>query len=341
MPRPRRSLRVASSRVAAVADLSVRPGRPERRQHLLRPRRADDLGLKRALSDRLLPLLVAAMVFLAALAIAASVAASGLAARFEWGAGATLTVQVPKPATPSAHAAQSRADAVEAILSGTHGLAARKLGQGELNGLLKPWLGDDTARLALDMPAVFEVRLLPAAAPPASGDLADRLRDVAPGTLIEHNEEWFGRLAALAGSLQACAALGLLVVTFVATAVIAVATRAGLAVRRDAIEIVHGLGATDSMIAGRFARRVTLLAFGGAVLGLVLAVPMLLGLASLAAPFRAGPGMVEEPADSGAAFLARLPLSLWELLPLLPVAAALIGWTTAHATVRRWLGRLT
>ena len=323
-----------------MADASIRAPKHARRQHLLRPRRSDDLGLRRALSDRLLPLLVAAMVFLAALALAASVGASGLAAHFQWGAGATLTVQVPQPNAPSLHADQSRTDAVAAILGSTHGLSSRKLGQEELSALLKPWLGEDTARLALDMPAVFEVRLLPAASPPVSGALADSLRAVAPGTLVEHNEEWFERLAALAGSLQACAALGLLLVTFVAAAVIAVATRAGLAARRDAIEIVHGLGATDTMIARRFAQRVTLLAFGGAMLGLVLAIPMLLGLASLAAPFQAGPGTSAEPADSGAALLARLPLSLWELLPLLPIASALIGWTTAQATVRRWLGTL-
>ena len=47
----------------------------------LRPARLDDLGLRRALSDRLLPLLVGAMAFLAALALAGAIGASSLAAR--------------------------------------------------------------------------------------------------------------------------------------------------------------------------------------------------------------------------------------------------------------------
>ena len=46
-----------------------------RRAARLRPARFDDLGLRRAISDRLLPLLVAAMAFLAALALAGAVAA--------------------------------------------------------------------------------------------------------------------------------------------------------------------------------------------------------------------------------------------------------------------------
>ncbi len=45
------------------------------RRHLLRPARFDDLGLRRALSDRLLPALVAAMTFLAALTLAGVVGA--------------------------------------------------------------------------------------------------------------------------------------------------------------------------------------------------------------------------------------------------------------------------
>ena len=108
---------------------------------------------------------------------------------------------------------------------------------------------------------------------------------VAPGTLTESHGIWIGRLTALARSLQACAGAALLVVAGVAAAVIAVATRAGLAARREAIEIVHGLGATDGYIAARFAGRATLLASLGAVAGAAAALPVLLELASLAAPF--------------------------------------------------------
>jgi cell division transport system permease protein len=38
--------------------------------------------------------------------------------------------------------------------------------------------------------------------------------------------------------------------------------------------------------------------------------------------------------------LKTLPLLLWELLPVLPVTAAVIGWLTAQATVRSWLAGL-
>ena len=91
---------------------------------------------------------------------------------------------------------------------------------------------------------------------------------------------------------------------------VAVATRAGLAARRDAIDIVHGLGATDGYIAGRFAARATLLAAAGAVFGSLAALPVLLGLAALAGPFTGAPGGSSLPS---------LPVPLWlSLLPALP-----------------------
>jgi len=296
----------------------------------LRPRGSDDLGLRRALSDRLLPLLVAAMVFLAALAAAGAIAAAGLAAHWRGGAAAVLTIQVPQP--------QGRADAVAAVLAHMPGLTTRRLDAAELAELLRPWLGPDAAKLSLNLPAVFEVRADPAAAPPAQ--LLDAaLQRAAPGTLVERNGAWFARLVALAGSLQACAALAVLLVACVGAAVVAVAARAGLAARRDSIEIVHGLGATHGMIASRFAGRVTLLALAGGLLGVAVAVPVLLGLASLMAPFQPQGLAVSQP-DSPTALFKALPPMLWALLPALPAGAALIGWITTQITVRTWLARL-
>jgi cell division transport system permease protein len=304
----------------------------------LRPARADDLGLRRALSDRLLPLLVAAMVFLAALALAGAEAAAGLAQHWRTGASSMMMVQVPQPEILAAGG--TRAAIVGQVLAGSPGIAsARRLPKSEIAALLRPWLGADAARLSLPLPALFEVRLRDSTT--GTAGLAAALQQAAPGTLVEQNGVWLTRLAALVRSLQACAALALLVVGFVATAVTAVATRAGLSARRDAIEIVHGLGANDSMIAGQFAGRVTALALGGAALGLLLAVPVLLGLANLAAPFLpAQPSQTAPDPAQPITLIAALPPVLWGALMGLPLIACLIGWLTAQGTVRVWLARL-
>src|SRR6185437_6757705 len=106
--------------------------------------------------------------------------------------------------------------------------------------------------------------------------------------------------------------------------------------RREAIEIVHGLGATDGYIAARFAGRATKLAAAGGAAGAILAMPVLVTLASLAAPFGGAPMNTDSPGW----VVSALPPGLWLVLPGLPLAAAAIGWLTAQATVRRWLRRL-
>ena len=79
----------------------------------LRPAGFDELGLRRALSDRMLPFLVAAMAFLAALALAGWVGAASLAQHWQQGASSALTVQVPQPTgTARRRAAGTRLDRV-------------------------------------------------------------------------------------------------------------------------------------------------------------------------------------------------------------------------------------
>jgi cell division transport system permease protein len=295
----------------------------------LRRGRFDDLGLRRALSDRLLPALVAAMTFLAALTLAGVLAAAAMAEHWRQGAASVLTVQVPRPKGDAG--GSTRLDRATALLRGTPGITrVRVLSDEELADLLRPWLGTGAQAMSLPLPAVIEVRLAPGEIEPPD-TLPSRLDAVAPGSFVESHGVWLQRLTTLARSLQACALAALVLVAAVAAAVVAVATRAGLAARRDAIEIVHGLGASDGFIANRFARRATLLAASGACIGAVVALPVLLALATLAAPF----GMAAAPAG-----LPSLPVALWVALPGLPAAAAAIGWMTAQATVRRWLRRL-
>jgi len=296
----------------------------------------DDLGLRRALGDRMLPLLVGAMAFLAALALAGAIAAAALAGRWQEGAIAAVTVQVPHADAPLPRRAdgpeETRLDAVLRTLRASPDVAsARVLGADELSALLRPWLGAAAGNAALPLPAVIAVKL---AAGAGTERLSADLSAAAPGTLTEAHGVWVYRLSALARSLQACAWVALLVVVLVAAAVVMVATRAGLASRRDAIEIVHGLGATDGYIAGRFAGRITRLAGIGGLLGAIAAIPVLAGLVDLAAPFT-DTDAVHDPL---AAVMLGLPI--WLSLPALPLAAGAIGFLTAQATVRRWLRKL-
>jgi cell division transport system permease protein len=291
-------------------------------------RQVDHLGLRAGLADFLLPVLVAAMSFLGALTLGGSMAASILAAAWQGDSATALTIQVPAPEDAAVSGGVSRVAAVLAAARAAPDVAdATLLSRAAVNRLLAPWLGPDVAQLDLPVPAVISASWTGAGDP---GALAASLALSAPGTLVSSGAAWAARVAALARSLQACAAAVLLVVAGVAAAVVVVATRAGLAQRREAIEIVHGLGALDADIADRFAARATSLAAAGAAAGALLALPALFWLANLAAPF--APPL---PSAGGG-----LPAGVWTALPALPLAAAGIGWATAQLTVRGWLRRL-
>jgi cell division transport system permease protein len=278
----------------------------------------DPLGLRRALSGLLLPGLVAAMALLAALALAGAQGAAGLAERWQRGAAAAVTVQIPDSDPVRIERALAALRAMPEVAE------ASAMPPERLAALLRPWLGDAPA---LAVPGVIELRLRSALADPVL--IGDRLSAQVPGALVEAHGLWVQRLAALARSLQAMALGVLLLVAVVAAAVVAVATRAGLASRRNAIEVLHGLGARDRDIAGRFARRLGLLAAGGALAGMLGAVPALGLLANLAGPWVGAAGRMDS--------LAGLP---WLSLLALPPVAYLVGWGTAQATVRRWLRQL-
>ncbi len=297
----------------------------------------DDLGLRRALGDRMLPVLVAAMVFLAALALAGAMQAQSVARHWQEGAAQTVTVQVPNPDQPEAGRRDgpeiTRIEAVMRVLRRNQNLPhIRQLSGPELTNLLRPWLGANADASGLRLPGVIEIRL---SSP--NVDLAAIARDVAstaPGSTTESHEAWIGRLLLLAHSLEACALAVVVVVALVAMAVVMVATRAGLAARREAIEIVHGLGGTDAYIASRFSHRIAAAAATGGLLGALAAMPVLIGLAVLLAPML-GTAPLQMP--------ARIEdvSPLWFAIPALPFAAWLIGYLTAQSTVRRWLRALT
>jgi cell division transport system permease protein len=266
------------------------------------------------------------MTLLAALTLGGARGADALADRWQEGAAAAVTVQIPEGDPERMERALTALRAMPEVAE------ARAMDRARLDALLRPWLGEAPA---IPVPGVIELRLSDISADPVL--LGDRLARAVPGAAVEAHGLWVQRLAMLARSLQAVALSVLALVAAVSAAVVAVATRAGLAARRDAIEVLHALGATDSDIAGRFARRLGTLAAAGALLGTAVSLPVLGLLAELSAPWTGTGGASGNWLGAMAEAAERLP---WGDLLALPPLSFLVGWATAQATVRAWLRRL-
>lgn len=276
--------------------------------------RADPIGLRGALADRLLVALIAAMALFATCALAGHEAVSQLAKRWQQGANAAVTVQIPNPTSARMEAALGALRALPAVRE------AQAVDPGRMAELLRPWLGDVAG---LPLPGVIELRLADLTADPVL--IGDRVAEAVPGAVTEAHGVFVARLAAVARAVSAAALAALLLVAVVGASVVVLAVRAGIAARRDSVMVLHMLGAADRDIAERFARRTAWLALLGAILGVALAGGLVWALLQLAGPML--PDIT--PQD--------LP---WLGLAALPVSAALIAWATTRASILLWLRRL-
>jgi len=285
-----------------------------------------DLPLDRNTAGLFLPAIIGFMVFLAALALAASMAVDNLLAHWQGTIAAAFTVQLPPVEGEDAPAAATRRSRALSLLAGVPGIeGADLLTAADKAQLLAPWLGPDAARLDLPLPDLIAV----ATAPGSAIDLAAltaKLQAASPGSSIDDHGRWRDTIAGVTRAAD-LALLGLLLLIGSAAALTVVfVARAGLAAHRRAIEILHLIGAHDGYIAGQFQRHALSRGLFGGFIGAGAAAGVFV------AALRWLPGL-------GGGDLALRPLQ-WLALALLPVLAALLAMATARYTVLNSLGRI-
>lgn len=288
-----------------------------------------DLSFDRDASVRLIPFIVALMVYLAILALAGSlVLQRGMR---HWGEGltGTLTVQVPQPDQPNAALQSTRVEKILQVLKTLPDVQqTRVIPESEIAELLQPWLGSGGLVRDLPLPTLIDVKLKTGRL--ADPDQARRLLVAAiPGTLLDDHDEWRQKLGRLA---QAVALIGFTILGLIAAAsvlIVVFSTRAGLLVHKDSIEILHMIGAHDRYIARQFQTRALRLGSYGAGIG------ALLSLLTLAIMGYLGSGLEDQ-------LLPRFHLALvdWAMIIAMPLLAILITTVTARLTVLRVLRQM-
>ncbi|MEK9945518.1 MAG: FtsX-like permease family protein [Alphaproteobacteria bacterium] len=293
-------------------------------------RRRVELSLGGDANRRFIPLIVGAMVYLAALALAGTFALDGTIRQWSDNLRGALTVQLPGVAQdPEGDEAQARIDAAVGLLLETTGvLSATALPHAQSQALLEPWLGAGDLPTDLPIPIIVDVSV-DTGARINYEDLGQRLEDVVPGARINDNGVFLSRLVTLARVIQLVGLVVVLIVAIAAVSIVVFATRAGMTSHRDTIELLHLIGARDNYIARRFVTHALSYGLTGGLLGLALAA---ITLAALALAARG----VDQ------ALLPRLSLDLtaWVALLCVPLASALIAMITARMTVLRALRRL-
>jgi cell division transport system permease protein len=275
--------------------------------------------------DPALLFVVAVLCFLACLTalgvIAADRAASGWSGQLR--GEATVIVRARGGETPDAAAARAAE-----VLAGVAGVSeARALEKEKAYELIRPWLGDVAADLDdLPVPRLVAVGL-ERRKPATAATLSAALKGQGLDAVVDDHSVWIKDIKHAAGVVRWTAVVIFLLIASAAGAVVAYATRAGLAARRDVVEVLHLAGAEDAQIANlfelRFARVAAVAGAAGAAAAAILGGTLRL----------IGGGQGITPA---------LPIAWIDLLAVLPcpVLAALVAAIAARLTARRLIGQL-
>lgn len=281
-------------------------------------------------ADRFVPWLIAPLTYLACIAILLALAATGLADRWDSGLTGTLTVELPAE-DDAATRIRMREEAL-AVLRGWPDIrTAEPLPEAEILRLLAPWLGDGLALADLPLPQLIDVRLAlrdETRAFDVSG-LAVALAETVPGAVLDDHGAWRDDLLALAGAVRVGAVVLLAIIAGATVAAIVSMTRAGLAIHRPTIELLHIIGATDMFIARQFQRRALGLALRGALMALAL---VLVTVALVRYRLEGLPDRLLPPLGFGPVEAA--------VIVLVPLGSVLLAALTARWTVLHSLARI-
>jgi len=292
--------------------------------------RRSDLPVRGDPGSRFLPLLVAMMVFLSSIGVAAAFVLGGVVSRWDRDVSGTLTIQVaPVPGEAGDILTEERVRLAVDLMRRTSGiLSARALDKKQTLALLEPWLGNTDVVRDLPLPRLIDVSLDPDSRLNLV-DLGDKLSRAVPGASLDDHRVWLSRLITLSKTTQWLSIGIVVLIGGVTSATVVYATRTGLDVHRDVIEVLHLIGAHDDYIARQFADRAFALGFAGGLIGLALAVPTLSTL-----------GWATRNMEGGFLPQLSLPLSGYLVIGLLPLIAAALSMVTARLTVHGTLSRL-
>jgi len=273
-----------------------------------------------------LVLVIAAMCFLASLALGAALSVADVTSGWTRDLSGAITIEI-KPS--DAMTPEAQMSAALKLLNSTEGIvSARPLSKADITALLEPWLGQGNVTDDLPLPNLIDVRIDPIS-PPDLNILAQNLATAVPNGEVDTHRQWQSELLRAARTAEWLAYAVLIVITSTMVAIITFATRAGLSANKEVVEVLHLTGARDRFIAAEVQRHFLHLGFRGGLLGLLLSIATFLLLG----------------AQDGAANMFLVPTyglkpEYYPALICVPLAAALVAVMTARVTVLRTLHRL-
>lgn len=273
-----------------------------------------DIPFARDDAHRMLPAMIACLMGFAALLLAAGLCLSHALDRQSRSISGSLQVEVPHTAPANA------TEKTVAILRSTNGVEkVIVLARGEVERLLKPWLGEGFALDTLPVPTLIDVatRTEDGASIVDLQALGKKLADVHSGIRIERQGPWVEQFAAALGLLQAVVLLVAILLLICVVGMIVLVARTNLKLHFKAVGLLHMFGATDDYILTQFQWNSAWLAGRGALAGVGFAALLFLAVVIWSS-------QAESPVLPAISF-SGMHVATFLLLPVLTALTALVA----------------
>ncbi len=262
-----------------------------------RRRSPDDAGYPRrqetalvpaaSIAGRALVTVVAIMTFLASLTAGVAILIGDASRGWQEEVAHEMTIQVKPAAGRDLEADTSAAAEIARKAPGV--ASAKAFSKDESEAILEPWLGSGLDLSELPVPRLVVVTLDPSE--PLDADaLGKALAAAVPEASLDDHRLWRARLAIMARTVAAVAAVIFGLVLVAMGIAVGFATRGAMAGNRAIIDVLHFVGAADDYISRQFQSHFLWLGLRGGAIGGASAISVFLVSAGLAAWWRRTPG---------------------------------------------------
>ncbi len=191
-------------------------------------------------------------------------------AEVHWQSQIAGSLSVIIPAGSVTDPAEAATTAADVLMTIPGVLMATPMPQDQAEALLQPWFGAKGIE-TLPIPTVVELETDPGA-PPTLEAITRTLKDKGIDALVDDYGHFKTTLARMSGAIRTLTYSAFLALVLTAAALSAFAALSGISTHRHIVDVMHLVGARDSVVAQVFERRYAKLVFKAAALGAGLAL---------------------------------------------------------------------
>ncbi len=284
-----------------------------------------DIPFARDDAHRLLPLMIACLTGFAALLLAMALCLTQTVSAQSRAVMGTLQIEVPKSKAEDA----AYLTRVTQLVKATPGVeSVTILAEGEMEALLKPWLGDDFTLADLPVPLILDVTTAVKNQQSLvdSEGLRKALRGIDPAITLKTQGPWVAQMTRAAALLQGLVLIVAMLLMLCVLGMIILVARTHLRLHFKTVSLLHMFGATDDYILRQFQWNNAWIAARGALVGVSIAALIFASAVALSAQWDS-PAIPEITASAahGVMFI------------LLPIVTAMIAFVATRLTVQSML----